>query len=375
MIASRCIQYTNDYITTPMQTRTRASCIRLVALPKIGRSCRRKSIKGEATKLPTVIDVAEADRIRRQAVASMHSQDNGGVGVVAAPQKREEGYSSGHFFLLLSLSNTRTHSTHTVHWSRRMVSSSHGEVRCHRGAVHRGWCGKELLFECERHTVVMRVMPRVPPSLADGQQNLNLTCQKGCTASRHALRARIRAWLCICAARTSSQTDRDHDNNDTPTTIEQLLSSLTDVHCTRLGGRTPALQATEPLPARELLYMQWHNDTRSLLCEAAGYMWDYRVVPRYFNGNNCAPWHRPPQKATTYMGVHNVHTLRGYMGKDGQHGTKGTHAPIGGVGMFCNNNRLGHPQEVNPLRVAVSANVEVFGGVRHFRSESSGYSN
>ncbi|KAI9430930.1 hypothetical protein H4582DRAFT_2063279 [Lactarius indigo] len=79
------------------------------ALPKKGRGCRRKSIKGETTKPPRVIGVAEADAIRRQAVASMHSQDNGGVGVAAALRNSGqwiEKRDSGHFLLLLSLSNT-----------------------------------------------------------------------------------------------------------------------------------------------------------------------------------------------------------------------------------------------------------------------------
>ncbi|KAH8986362.1 hypothetical protein EDB92DRAFT_1818373 [Lactarius akahatsu] len=396
------------------------------------RACRRKSIKGEATKLPTVIGVAEADTIQRQAVASMHSQDNGGVGVVAAPQKREEGYTEkprpvpvgarGMVHRYVNVECTlHTHSALVVKNGR----SSNGEVRCHRGAVHRGWCGRELLFECERHGVVMRVMPRVLPSLADSQQNLNLTCQKGCTASRHALRARIRAWLCICAARTSSQTD---------TCMSQLLNALStfrillyimpyelERECDRRRPtkttlqqrsnnccpprRMPALQATPNLsqPASCCTCNGITTRAARSLCEA-GYMWNAPIYPvpslsplSCFYAFRGLDRHKAsvdvkrvglhsllgPKLASTVthegilhdprtielrLGIlmativplgtdlpkmlphtMGVHTPRAsHVGKGWAAWASGlpngTHAPIGSVGMFSNNNRLENQQ-------------------------------
>ena len=107
-------------------------------------------------------------------------------------------------------SRRRALPTDTVRWLCRTGSVVHQMVKCgaSRCSALRGWYGKESFCESGRHT---DVMVRVPPSLADGQPNLNLPSQRGSTAPRHALRARIRAWLCMHSPDSSAPADKLHE--------------------------------------------------------------------------------------------------------------------------------------------------------------------
>ncbi|KAH9051862.1 hypothetical protein EDB87DRAFT_1582057 [Lactarius vividus] len=295
---------------------------REAALPKNGRACRRKSIKGEATKLPRVIGVVEADTRSPVPVGA-----------------------------------------------RGIMVHSYVNIQY---AVHKDWAGRSSNGE-----------------VCDG---IAVQCTAG-------------------GAAKNSSSNRPTNENDTPTAIGKRSNNCCPprrraLHSPRRRD-TSAPGCFEPLPARKLLYMQWHNDTRSSfahsLCDAGVHV-GAMPANRYgvataatgtytFHGDltdieakrvelysllgpsKGVALHRVVRSHLGSAGViaasqprvsrpWGVHTPRAsIMGKEWAawgreaYGTVRMH--LSGVSeWFSNNNRLGHQQEANPpLRVVVSVNA------------------